>query len=1121
MSALDDFIYQGTLPFVGRASELERLVAFWRATPQAQRLRASLVLAEAGIGKSRLLEEVIRAITAAGGTVVHCKLYPESSVSLAPLLARALWQSNVGRDLLRSEPAGTLPSVITAMRRLGRLRPTLLVVEDAHLLVGEAIGEFQSLLAALADETLALLTLCRPLEWKGRSILEPYLSERIELEGLTEGAIAELWGALFGEQSAEGIVGQLYRVTLGNGLAVRSSLRMALDSGFIVHEAERGAWHVASAEEGFIRMLERSVGMISEGMVMHLSEEEREAAGHLASLGEVFSREAAEVMIDDAARMISTLIDKGILSTSTVTAHPLAATFRDDPHHIRTSHYPVTSYPLLAFTHSLLHKYFADNAPAPHERLLHVIAGDLPLYSLLPIQRLKSADALTLPIDRLEPGARRILTIARTIDATSEWPAASGIFEITRALIAPRVQETEDERYWRARLCDAAQWFERRTSGNDLRRQVMLEHLELTVEPRTRGQAIERLIALTEKVEFGGRPQAAGLPDVWEELDRLFERFPDLHVSLWNISCLSAMLIVARQVRDSAMLARIQERVEEILRIETLTPEFRTFVKLRIYPEYILIFETAEELENRHTLLASLDALPKNDETTYEGRAIDFLMHTGQFDRMLKLIAQMIPRVREQGHLVLGFIYQLNRLVGFGGFGMSLEKIAETVYRSLEEITPARRGNMPKHAGEWMVCLGLLRGEPAWGEEMITRLIPDENDRASVFRMLLDMEKNDFARALDDLRADTSPNIVIDDVARTMLEPVLARIAGEPVADGTLVESVRAGIVAPQLRIWNVMVFHALILALEELAGDPRNAHIISELRPTLVDGLRMRLEWLGSRSLFAFMMPLLERHGDYLPAKERATWLQRIEQITAERTSAPSRRDRVRVGMLGTIEIAHADAEPEQLRGVRIRTLLGLLVADQMIGRSLSPREFVQIAGGTEEENPELARKKRNMAVVRLREAMGAEAILTDEKTPRLNLDRVDVDLLRADDLIKRAIAAGREGALVRAQPLLIEALELTRGEVPFPTLYETFFEAAREDFEFRLRSAIIDIAQGLLNEGDAGAAEEILRRGFEAMPDDEEVAELLQQALRAHGNRMEAERIRLRMREGEWVRG
>ena len=32
MSYLDDFIQNGTLPFVGRSVELDRLLSFWRAT---------------------------------------------------------------------------------------------------------------------------------------------------------------------------------------------------------------------------------------------------------------------------------------------------------------------------------------------------------------------------------------------------------------------------------------------------------------------------------------------------------------------------------------------------------------------------------------------------------------------------------------------------------------------------------------------------------------------------------------------------------------------------------------------------------------------------------------------------------------------------------------------------------------------------------------------------------------------------------------------------------------------------------------------------------------------------------------------------------------------------------
>jgi hypothetical protein len=260
-------------------------------------------------------------------------------------------------------------------------------------------------------------------------------------------------------------------------------------------------------------------------------------------------------------------------------------------------------------------------------------------------------------------------------------------------------------------------------------------------------------------------------------------------------------------------------------------------------------------------------------------------------------------------------------------------------------------------------------------------------------------------------------------------------------------------------------------------------------------------------------MLPLLEDFEYYFDAGAMKGWGDRIKKIDdarAMRLGEGEGRGHVRVSMLGTIQVGAAGAEMAPLRGVRIRTLLGLMVADQMIGASLTPHEFVQIAG--EDNDPELARKKRNMGVVRLREIMGADAILTDGKTPRLNLAIVEVDLLRADELVKRSLAAAREGSWVRAQPLLLEALELTRGEVPFPTLYESFFEAARDDFEFRLRSAVLDVSRGLLREGDTGGAEEILRRAFAAMADDEEIADLLREALIARGNKVEAERVKMK---------
>jgi hypothetical protein len=49
-------------------------------------------------------------------------------------------------------------------------------------------------------------------------------------------------------------------------------------------------------------------------------------------------------------------------------------------------------------------------------------------------------------------------------------------------------------------------------------------------------------------------------------------------------------------------------------------------------------------------------------------------------------------------------------------------------------------------------------------------------------------------------------------------------------------------------------------------------------------------------------------------------------------------------------------------------------------------------------------------------------------------------------------------------------------------------------------------------LLQGDPGSAEEILRAGCRAMPEDEEMEDLLCDALVALGKRVEAQRIRMR---------
>jgi DNA-binding SARP family transcriptional activator len=215
---------------------------------------------------------------------------------------------------------------------------------------------------------------------------------------------------------------------------------------------------------------------------------------------------------------------------------------------------------------------------------------------------------------------------------------------------------------------------------------------------------------------------------------------------------------------------------------------------------------------------------------------------------------------------------------------------------------------------------------------------------------------------------------------------------------------------------------------------------------------------------------------------------------------------------MLGTIEVHRPGHEPIRPRGARLRTVLGLMVANAMLQKRLGYREFCQLAAGGEDD-PERARKMTSMAVLRLRESVGDDFLRANAETPELDLDRVGVDLLDADRLLRQSLRDARAGDLKRALPLLLEAFALIGAEVPFPKLYDDFFEALRADFDFNLRETAIEVGSGLLHEGDPAGAEEVLHRAYDAMPEDEEIADLLCQSLERQGKRVDAERVRKRV--------
>jgi hypothetical protein len=306
-----DRLKRGELPFVGRDREFERIVGFWRETLESATLRALAVVGEAGIGKSTLLQRSATQIEAAGGLVVQSKLLPDSTTALLATLAVAL-DAPASRTLLREQPQPTISSVAGALRRLARLRPTLLVIEDTHLLNDDTTRDLSLLLDALADETLSIVCATRPIDNRARASLQRYVVDEVALGGLDESDLAAMWSALGDGAHATEAGRSLARTTLGNPLAVRVAVCSAASRSDVTHL-------FAAVELG----ARQSVGLLTDGMMLGLHADDIDTASRLAALGEAFSPMAARALLGDREPMLARLRDHGIIAHETVRTAPL------------------------------------------------------------------------------------------------------------------------------------------------------------------------------------------------------------------------------------------------------------------------------------------------------------------------------------------------------------------------------------------------------------------------------------------------------------------------------------------------------------------------------------------------------------------------------------------------------------------------------------------------------------------------------------------------------------------------------------------------------------------------------------------------------------------------------
>jgi class 3 adenylate cyclase/DNA-binding CsgD family transcriptional regulator len=272
-----------SLPFVGRAAERERLTAAWKEALEGQR-RVVLVGGEPGVGKSRLVSELARAVYEERAAVLYGTCDEELGLpyqaiaealrtyaAVCPLEDLRLQLGPLGGELARlvpslqdripdlSEPLRAEPeteryqlfeATVEFIARISEAAPVLLVMDDLHWAGKPTIVLLRHLVRSVGRKRLLVLGTYRDTEVpRGHPLVELLADlrrepgvERLALTGLDQSEVATLVETAAGHTlDADDLVfaRAVHAETEGNPFFVEEVLRHLAETGPVVRRSGR------------------------------------------------------------------------------------------------------------------------------------------------------------------------------------------------------------------------------------------------------------------------------------------------------------------------------------------------------------------------------------------------------------------------------------------------------------------------------------------------------------------------------------------------------------------------------------------------------------------------------------------------------------------------------------------------------------------------------------------------------------------------------------------------------------------------------------------------------------------------------------------------------------------
>jgi class 3 adenylate cyclase/tetratricopeptide (TPR) repeat protein len=293
-----------TFPFAGRAHERERLVTAWKEAAEGAR-RVVLVSGEPGVGKTRLVTEVVKLAHDQGALLLWGRCAEELDVPYQPF-AEALRHyvhsvplhrlqaelGPLGGELTRLIPdlahlVPSLPEPVRTESETERHRlfeavadllqmicleqPVVLVLDDVHWADKPSLLLLRHLLRRSSSTALLILATYRDTDLERGHPLAEVLAdlrrepgvERVDLQGLDPGEVTSFMEHAAGHDlTADGLAlaAAVHQETQGNPFFIGEMLLHLAESGLIVHREGRWQSDFTLAEVGIPEGIREVIG---------------------------------------------------------------------------------------------------------------------------------------------------------------------------------------------------------------------------------------------------------------------------------------------------------------------------------------------------------------------------------------------------------------------------------------------------------------------------------------------------------------------------------------------------------------------------------------------------------------------------------------------------------------------------------------------------------------------------------------------------------------------------------------------------------------------------------------------------------------------------------------------